>query len=86
MATLADNGQASAAQSGVAPRKLPPIETPPASPSHASARPDITRNMASTRASLDRNNLSPTRKAILNALAVEPDSAYTQQLHAELVH
>jgi hypothetical protein len=48
-------------------------------------RPDVARNLASARASLDKNNLWPARRAITNALAEEPGNSEALQMQAELV-
>jgi hypothetical protein len=48
------------------------------------ARPDVARDLASARLSLDRNRLWPARRAITSALAAQPDNAEAQQMRAEL--
>ena len=75
LTTNARSAQAMAAQPGVTSETAPPIKTPPPSPGHASVRPDIIRNMTNARASLDSNSLSRARKAVMNALAVQPKNA-----------
>ncbi|MFT0172219.1 hypothetical protein ACLKMY_24965 [Paraburkholderia mimosarum] len=79
------SARAMAAQPGLTSETAPPIKTPPASPRHASVRPDIIRNVTNAQASLDSNSLSRARKAVMNALAVQPENANVQHLRAELV-
>lgn len=51
----------------------------------ASMHADVARNLASARASLDKNNLWPARRAITSALAEEPGNGEALQMQAELV-
>ncbi|MDR3100260.1 MAG: hypothetical protein LBV73_24755 [Paraburkholderia sp.] len=51
----------------------------------ASLRADFTRNLASARASLDKNNLGPARRSIMSALAEQPGSGEARQMQGELV-
>jgi hypothetical protein len=44
----------------------------------------VTRDLATARAALDRHSLWPARKAVLSALAVQPNNPDAQQLRAEL--
>ncbi|MFP6561978.1 hypothetical protein WJ542_27295 [Paraburkholderia sp. B3] len=46
---------------------------------------DAARNLASARASLDKSNLWPARRAIMSALAEEPGNSEALQMQAELV-
>ncbi|WP_321945538.1 hypothetical protein [Paraburkholderia sp. J10-1] len=48
------------------------------------ARADVARNLASARASLDKNNLGPARSAINAALAEQPGNGNALQMQAEL--
>jgi hypothetical protein len=49
-----------------------------------SMRADVARNLASARASLDKNDLVPARRALMNALAEQPGNGQAQQMKAEL--
>jgi hypothetical protein len=51
----------------------------------AGMRPDVARNLNSARASLDKNNLWPARRAITSALAEDPGNSEALQMQAELV-
>ncbi len=77
--------RANMAQPGVALQKAPAFKLAPAAPSYANAHSDAARNLASARASLDRNNLWPARRAITSALAAEPGNTDAQQIEADLV-
>ena len=82
--------RANAAQHNVAQRNVgrpnaPAVERKPASPRYASARPEVAKDLASARASLDKNNLWPARRALMNALAIEPGNPDAQQMRADLV-
>lgn len=46
---------------------------------------DVARNLAIARASLDKSNLWPARRAIMSALAEEPGNGEALQMQAELV-
>ncbi|CAD6518853.1 hypothetical protein LMG27952_01071 [Paraburkholderia hiiakae] len=48
------------------------------------ARADVARNLASARASLDKNSLGPARSAINSALAEQPGNGTALQMQAEL--
>lgn len=50
----------------------------------AYARADVSRNLASARASLDKNSLGPARSAINSALAEQPGNGTALQMQAEL--
>ncbi|MEM5328455.1 hypothetical protein VSR34_17950 [Paraburkholderia sp. JHI2823] len=77
--------RANMAQPGVALQKAPAFKLAPAAPSYANAHSDAARNLASARASLDRNNLWPARRAITSALDAEPGNTDAQQIEADLV-
>ena len=49
------------------------------------ARADVARSLATARASLDKDNLAPARRAIMTALAEQPGNGYALQMQAELV-
>ncbi|MCG5075445.1 hypothetical protein [Paraburkholderia tagetis] len=51
----------------------------------AGMRADISRNLASARASLDKGNLGPARRSIMAALAEQPGNGDALQMRAELV-
>lgn len=51
----------------------------------ASTHADVARNLASARASLDKNSLWPARKAIMSALAEDPTNGAALQMQAELI-
>jgi hypothetical protein len=51
----------------------------------AGTRMDVARSLASARASLDKNHLWPARRAIMKALAEQPDNAAARRMQAELV-
>lgn len=51
---------------------------------NASMRADVARNLASARASLDKNDLVPARRALMNVLAEQPDNGQALQMQAEL--
>jgi hypothetical protein len=72
------------AQQNVAQQKAPPAARLPATSAYAYARPDVARNLATARASLDKNSLWPARRAIMAALAEQPGNADAQQMRAEL--
>jgi hypothetical protein len=72
------------AQQNAAPLKARPIELTPPTPAYANARPDVARELASARASLDKNNLWPARRSIMAALAAQPGNADAQRMRAEL--
>ncbi|RAR61142.1 hypothetical protein C7401_10878 [Paraburkholderia unamae] len=69
-------------------QKARPLELAPGSPGSpgfANTRPDVARELASARASLDKNNLWPARRSIMTALAAQPGNAEAQQMRADLV-
>ncbi|SDD90686.1 hypothetical protein [Paraburkholderia lycopersici] len=84
-AAKAGTAHANAIRPGVALQKAVSSERAPASPAYANALPDVARSLAIARTSLDRNNLWPARRAIMNALAAQPGNADAQQMRAELV-
>lgn len=57
----------------------------PARKGNASVRADVARNLASARASLDKNTLGPARTALMSVLAGQPGNGEAQQMQAELV-
>lgn len=73
-----------AVQKNAGPQRGLPDERVSASKSNAGTRPDVARNLASARASLDKDSLWPARRAITNALAEQPNNADAQQLRTEL--
>ncbi|QGZ59678.1 hypothetical protein [Paraburkholderia acidiphila] len=77
--------RAKAAQHTVAQQNAPAVERAPAAPRYASAHPEVANDLASARASLDKNNLWPARRALANALAIEPGNPDAQQMQADLV-
>lgn len=81
----ANAAQHNVAQRNVARPNAPAVGRAPASPRYASAHPEVAKDLASARASLDKNNLWPARRALMNALAVEPGNADAQQMRADLV-
>jgi hypothetical protein len=92
VATLSHRGQPAhadlagsrRAQQNVALQKTTPDSRLPATPAYAYARADVARDLASARASLDRNSLWPARRAIVAALAEQPGNADAQQMRSEL--
>ena len=76
--------RANAARHNVAQQNAPGVERAPASPRYASAHPEVAKNLASARASLDKNNLWPARRSLMNALAVEPGNPDAQRMQADL--
>ncbi|CAD6533524.1 hypothetical protein LMG27952_02765 [Paraburkholderia hiiakae] len=74
-----------AAQHKVAQQNAPAVERAPASPRYVSAHPEVARDLASARASLDKNTLWPARRSLMNALAVEPGNPDAQRMQADLV-
>ncbi|WP_233888887.1 hypothetical protein [Paraburkholderia flagellata] len=81
----ANAAQHNVAQRNVARPNAPAVERAPASPRYAGAHPEVAKDLASARASLDKNNLWPARRALMNALAVEPGNSDAQQMRADLV-
>lgn len=50
----------------------------------ASMRADVARNLASARASLDKNDLMPAQRALTSVLAAQPGNFEAQQMQTEL--
>lgn len=69
----------------VAKANAPKTVTSAVTSAGTSARADVGRNLASARASLDKDSLGPARKAIMTALADQPNNGYALQMQAELV-
>ncbi|WP_233870466.1 hypothetical protein [Paraburkholderia adhaesiva] len=50
----------------------------------ASVHADVARNLAIARASLDKNDLAPAHRSLMNALAEQPTNGEAQQMRTEL--
>ncbi|RQH05786.1 hypothetical protein [Paraburkholderia dinghuensis] len=59
-------------------------ERPIARRADVSVRADVARNLASARASLDKDDLMPARRALMNVLAEQPGNGQAQQMQTEL--
>lgn len=80
----AGTARANMTRQSLAQQKTPAAARTLASPGYAYTRPDVARNLAIARASLDKNTLWPAHRAIMTALAEQPGNTEAQQMRDDL--